>query len=61
LGSAARASRVFSRARFWGASKKAPHESDALLQSFILVLQIFKNHAVFGVPEPGRVISPFGK
>src|SRR5271154_3618228 len=47
LGSATRASRDFRRSRYCGASKIAPHERDALLQSFVTVLQVFENHAFF--------------
>src|SRR5207245_7854042 len=43
--SPARASSVFRRSRFWGASKITPHERDALLQSFVAMLQVFENHA----------------
>src|SRR5580704_13221043 len=39
-----RSSRLFRRARFCSASKITPHKSDALLQAFVLMLQIFKNH-----------------
>ena len=53
FGSEVRCSRIFRRARFCGTSKIAPHKLDALLQSFVLVLQIFKNHAMSGKPEPG--------
>src|SRR5690242_7825273 len=44
-GSPARASSVFRRSRFWGASKITPHERDALLQSFVAMLQVFENHS----------------
>jgi hypothetical protein len=35
----------FSSSRKCGASKITPHKRDALLQSFVLVLQIFNNHS----------------
>jgi hypothetical protein len=47
FGSAARASRAFRRSRYWGASKIAPHEGDALLEAFVAMLKIFENHAFF--------------
>src|SRR5712692_8478990 len=45
VGSATRASRDFKRSRYCGASKIAPHERDALLEPFVAMLEIFKNHA----------------
>src|ERR1700720_3445056 len=43
-GSATRASRAFRRSRCCGASKIAPYERDALLESFVAMLKIFENH-----------------
>jgi len=42
----ARASSVFRRSRYCGASKITPNESDALLEPFVAVLQVFEDHAL---------------
>src|SRR5467141_1429070 len=44
LGSATRASRAFRRSRYCGASKIAPHERDAQLESFVAELEVFEDH-----------------
>src|SRR5947208_1670183 len=45
-GCAILSSSLFNSSRKCAASKKAPHKRDALLQSFVSVLQIFQNHFV---------------
>src|SRR5271157_1655585 len=54
-----RSSNAFRRARCCGASKITPHKRDALLQSFILMLQIFEYHAVFAEPSASRAHFTF--
>src|SRR5271163_3413757 len=46
FGSAARASRLFRRSRYCGASKITPNQGDAGFQSFVAILQIFENHFI---------------